>query len=381
MPDKNPQVYYGTAFLRHLETIWNTRITHPREDILQACDNISAAFHRVLYHPEMAILFASVWDDKLVVPVGSIFGACFSPGFYMKKGEIRSHFTHSHPDPTSLPLTDLARALILPPPPTRAETAEFDQAVADTIHKGLSNPKTDPPERRQVAYVDDLATAHIPRFIRSLVNTSVIGAYIIFGFPEEDPNRPPPINPQKWNDKLSHLLYFLGYEIDSRKMIVIWPIAKREKLIIFLNDIINPLQQNPPQNITPRACTRVLGLIRHAAVVSSTGHFRSLRFQFLFNDIVSKAPGAHKLRRWYQRKLVSLPPDVLTELIEFRDSIKLDLYAPGWSRRIGLIINRDPTITLLTDASSNGLGGWSAESELSHMWQITVGELVTIGLN
>jgi hypothetical protein len=71
---------------------------------------------------------------------------------------------------------------------------------------------------------------------------------------------------------------------------------------------------------------------------------------------------------------------VLTELIEFRDSIKLDLYAPGWSRCIGLIINRDPTITLLTDASSNGLGGWSADSELSHMWRITVGELVTIGL-
>ena len=39
-----PPVYYATAFQRHLEYIWNLRISHPNEDILQYGDDVTAAF-------------------------------------------------------------------------------------------------------------------------------------------------------------------------------------------------------------------------------------------------------------------------------------------------------------------------------------------------
>ena len=32
--NSKPKIIYGTAFLRHLETIWNFRIKHPISDIL-----------------------------------------------------------------------------------------------------------------------------------------------------------------------------------------------------------------------------------------------------------------------------------------------------------------------------------------------------------
>jgi hypothetical protein len=60
----------------YLQWIYNLRITYPKDDILQMTDDISAAFHRVLYHPDMGPAFAAVWKDWLVIPVSSVFGAC-----------------------------------------------------------------------------------------------------------------------------------------------------------------------------------------------------------------------------------------------------------------------------------------------------------------
>ena len=378
-PEENPPIYYGTAFLRYLVWVWNLRCSYPYQDILQMTNDISGAFRRVLYHPDMATMFASVWRHYLVVPVGTIFGARNSPSFYMEKGEMRSHFSQNHPDPASLPLMELTKTLQLPPDPTTEEALQFQQAVSDSQHQGIRDPYGPHPERREPVFVDDSGIAHIKPHFPTAVNCSVVSAYVVFGFPLADPNRPPCINPLKWLAIVSFLMLFLGYEIDTRRMLVIWPIPKREKLIIFLTEIIEPQLKTPKEAITPHACTRVLGLLRHAAVVSPMGLYRSLRLQFLFNDLVRRAPG-RALRRWYHRKIIHLPRDLLDELVAFRQSISLERYAPGWSRLIGLIIDRDPTITVYTDASTNGLGGWSSETELNHMWRCTIDELASHGL-
>jgi hypothetical protein len=67
--DANPTIHYGTAFLRYLIWLWNLRISYPQEDILQMTDDISAAFHRVLYHPDIGPAFATVWKSHLIIPV------------------------------------------------------------------------------------------------------------------------------------------------------------------------------------------------------------------------------------------------------------------------------------------------------------------------
>ena len=379
-PDENPPIFYGTALLRYLQWLWNLRISYPFEDILQMADDISAAFHRVLYHPDMAIIFSCVWRDMLVVPVGSIFGARSGPSFYMQKGEMRSHFVQHFPNPDDLPHTDLAAQIVLPDDPSPDERAAFAQAVPDSRHHGIKRAQSDNPERRQPVFVDDSANAHIKRFIRMVINCSVAAAYILFGFPDDDPNRPPCINPKKWEKHVSHLLLFLGYQICTRTMKVIWPIAKREKLAIFLDAILDKQLAHPkPIPCTPHECSRFLGLIRHAAVCSPQGIYRSLRFQHIFNDAIKRAPQRFMLRRWYQRNRIHLPKHVINELKRIRASISSDLMDPLWCRPIGLIIPRDPTITFYTDASTVGLGGWSSASELNFMWRLRTTEFTAFG--
>ena len=80
--DECPAVWYATALSRHLTRIWRLRISHPSKDILQFTDDIHGAFHRLLYHPDASVAFASVFEEFLIVPVGTIFGARNSPSFF-----------------------------------------------------------------------------------------------------------------------------------------------------------------------------------------------------------------------------------------------------------------------------------------------------------
>jgi hypothetical protein len=376
--NKNPTIYYGTAFLRYLSWLWNLRITFPGDDIVQMTDDISAAFHRVLYHPDVAPAFASLWDSWLIIPVGTIFGSRSSPSTYMWKGEMRSHLGHHlRLDPAALQ-EPLIQRIHLPAALSSAESANLAPAAADALNRGITRMANGELERRLPSFVDDTAVAHIREHFLSAAAASVQSAYVIFGHPSEDPTRPPCINPAKWDAEVSHTLLFLGYHVDTRSMMVSWPLAKRQKLKVFLAIILD--DHDAQRRSTPLAVSRVLGLIRHAAPVSPMGTHRSLRLQHLFNDVVSAASGIPQLRRWYQRKVVTIPPTIIAELRDFCAHISDDISDPYWCRHIGLLVQRTPTVTVLTDASSKALGGWSSEHELNHMWRITVADLVQAGM-
>ena len=376
--DENPSIYYGTAFLRYLIWIWNLRISYPDEDILQMTDDISAAFHRVLYHPDISIAFSAVWLGYLVVAIGMIFGAVPSPAFYMLLGEMRAHLAQHMLLPTPLPQLPLVQHLILPPPPTPHEVAAFGQAVRDSLNQGILFATSDFPERRMPPYVDDTGNAHVRRHFITAVTASLLAAYIMFGFPDEDPNRPPCINPKKWNNQVSWHVTFLGYHIDSRLMRVAWPLDKRKKLAFFLDQLLGPQLQGKPSS--PKTIARVLGIIRHAALVTPYGNFRSLQLQHYFNDQLRRIDSSEPIRRWYLHNSIRLPKAIRDELLLFRSKISDKLHDPFWSCPIGLLVPRVPTLTVCTDASLQGLGGWSPISHLNHMWRITLNDLHLCGL-
>lgn len=377
--DENPTIYYGTAFIRYLTWIWNLRISYPTEDILQMTDDISAAFHRVLYHPDMAPAFATVWKNYLIIPASAIFGSRSSPGHYMWKGELRAHFANFAEIPDTAMQEDLITRLKLPALPTADEIAAFGQATADSLNPGISHDALGRPERRMPSFVDDTGVAHIRPWFLPTAGASVHSAYVVFGHPKEDPDRPPCINPMKWLEIICHRLQFLGYHVDTRTMTVSWPVDKRKKLLLFLDALITDADQS--KGSTPHSVSRVLGLIRHAAPVAPLGTFRSLRLQYLFNDYLSKAPSTRFLRRWYQRKVVRLPQSILQELRSFRSKITDNVDDPFWTKPIGLLVPREPTLTVYTDASTKALGGWSGEHDLNHMWRITVQDLTGAGIS
>ncbi|MCE2996495.1 MAG: hypothetical protein LW863_12930, partial [Flammeovirgaceae bacterium] len=283
--DHNPPIHYGTAFTRYLSWIWNLRISFPADDILQTTDDISAAFRRVLYHPEVAPAFASVWDQWLIIPVSLIFGARNSPSLYMLLGEARGHLAHHLPLQPSAFSTPLLTRLTIPPPPPSDTT--FNQATADTLNPGILIHPDGTPEYRMPAFVDDTGVAHARQFFPTAVAASVNAAYATFGAPEDDPNRPPCINPLKWNNHPTHTSTFLGFHINSRTMEVAWPLDKREKARDFIATL---LSNDARDGCTPQEISRVLGLVNHAATVAPMGKFRTMRLQFLLNNLLQSAP-------------------------------------------------------------------------------------------
>jgi hypothetical protein len=152
--EENPRVYFGTALIRHLTQIWNIRIDHPLEEILQHIDDISAAFRRLIYHPDLAIVFAYVFMEFLIIPVGMIFGSRSSPSFWQILAELRSRLADVA-NLSTLP-ADLAERITLPPPPTPAETALFVPAVADLCHQGVPHYRTN--WHHNSMFVDDEPT-------------------------------------------------------------------------------------------------------------------------------------------------------------------------------------------------------------------------------
>jgi hypothetical protein len=59
-----------------------------REDILQYVVDIQAAFHHILYHPDAGIIFAAVFCEFLIIPIGTIFGAHNSPSSFTLLSEL-----------------------------------------------------------------------------------------------------------------------------------------------------------------------------------------------------------------------------------------------------------------------------------------------------
>ncbi len=87
--DECPPVWYQYAFKRLLRHIYRLRRTKPGAPLLVHADDIEAAFRRVLYHPDLAVAFAYVFNDFVIVPVGQVFGSRSAPSYYCLLADIR----------------------------------------------------------------------------------------------------------------------------------------------------------------------------------------------------------------------------------------------------------------------------------------------------
>jgi hypothetical protein len=74
-----------------------------------------------------------------------------------------------------------------------------------------------------------------------------------------------------------------------------------------------------------------------------------LHLQLWFNDVLGTTPGVNLLRRWYKKRLIHLPPDILFDLETLLKAISDDPLDPIWEQPIGLIIPQMPTIVFCTE--------------------------------
>jgi hypothetical protein len=254
--DECPSIYYAMALHRHLTHIWNLRITDPRRDILQFVDDIQAAFHRILYHPEGMKAFCSVFCEFLLVPIGTIFGGRNSPSFFCLFSETRSHVASNgvfRPNDDPENLSALARQVRLVPAPTERERHALVPAVADSHHQGIL------PEHQNryhnSTFVDDNGIAEYREKMLGAIDNSVRAAHAIFGEPDDD-RRKPALSEEKWLLLASFAMLYLGFYIDTRRMIMAWPVEKRQQLATLLDDIF---ARRSPVTITPQEGSALLG--------------------------------------------------------------------------------------------------------------------------
>jgi hypothetical protein len=154
LPDENPPVYYGTARTRFLIWIYNLRIDNPVDEICLSADHITAAFCFLLYHPDMAVLWATVFQEFLVISCGIIFGGKNSPSFYMIPGELRAHLASAGDFGDAS--TALSETIILSTPPTPRKVDQMTRATTDAVNPGAALLLRDPTRRyAHSSFVDD----------------------------------------------------------------------------------------------------------------------------------------------------------------------------------------------------------------------------------
>jgi hypothetical protein len=210
------------------------RITFPIADILQHCNNVDAAFRRVLYMPELAIAFAYVFGQYLLIPVGQVFGSRSAPSYFSLLSDIRAYVATCADLIAGHPLHPLAAAAELPPEPLPSSLVP---AIEDSL-----NPVLTPLEvasHSNCCFVDDNGVAGLQSNIKQSLHNSVILAFLLFGWPVDN-RRSSCLAPDKWEKNILYDMLYLRFRICRQTMHVTWPWYKRKAALAPCRPSLTP---------------------------------------------------------------------------------------------------------------------------------------------
>jgi hypothetical protein len=209
--DACPPVYYATAFLCHLQHLWRTRITFPIADILQHCDDLDAAFRRVLYNPELAFFFAYICGLFLLILVGQVFGSRSAPSYFSLMSDIRAYVSTCADLITGYPMHQLALDVRM----------DLAPAIANSRNLPLLHLESASPSNK--TFVDDNGVLTLRANIRTALHNSAVLAFLIFGWLVDD-RRSSCLAQDEWEPDAAWIMLFLGFLVDSRALRVTWPL-------------------------------------------------------------------------------------------------------------------------------------------------------------
>ena len=362
-----PPTWFKYAFKQVLRRILRMRITNPHEPILGHMDDIESAFRRILYHPDVAIAFAYLFEGYLIVPVSQVFGGRSSPPFYGLLADV-------------LEVLAVSRTCEEPKdfhPLVKSCTIQIDNSTPlvtfpeDSHHPLLTEKEANDPSA--ATYIDDNPTLSYTPGMLAAVNNSVMSAFEVFGASGSDPRRGDCLQMLKWEREISEIFMYSGFLINTHDMTVTWPRAKREALHRDLTEILGRSQ---PRWISPKEMARIIGIVHSASEIAPWGNFLSFNLQNSLTKAARKATG--NLRAWYTRTRIYLSQTAVRTIEKLLETL---LIGDGltWTHPICLLFDRDPTHRVYSDASYIGLGGWSAD--FSFLWRLTRQSLVDHGFH
>ena len=334
-------------------------MTHPREEILLYKDDINSAFHRGRYHPDVSCAYSYVWSDWLVIHTGLIFGGRNSPGWFCLLSELRAAIAMYYDGIDEYPRHPLVKRIIFPSAPDDSVAATFSPAEADDI-----NPGTDPSlsgPTHHATFVDDNLMAEIVSRAVDSVQRSTASCYLFFGHPAPI-IRTPSLSEDKFVQMAAWIMEHLGLLIDTRRMVVIFPAAKRADLLRLID-----ADWKVGARLTISTSAVVLGHLRTAAAIQPLGSYFSIRIQQWQNSCLASlrarlppgsTPTARTRSAWRCGHRFRVPGTIARDISFVKQLLASPSADEIWSRPIGLLVPRAPHLVSCTDVSYEGLGGW-----------------------
>ena len=223
-----PEIVYGTTFMKHLESIWNLRITYPNTDILLFDDDVKGAFRHSKYHPDIASAFSFIISNLLFIPLGGTFGSITSPANFEPIARARTHLAEalSYRRDLLKKYEHIINKVKFSEEPQG--NINYVQAVIDKFHKGCSNKE----KTKFNMFVDDSLFAQIRGFIKHAMAASIEALYIILSFPDVIKRQDPLSLDKYFESTCSFKRTQIGIDINTRTM----SIALSEKKRIAMLD-------------------------------------------------------------------------------------------------------------------------------------------------
>ena len=196
-------------------------------------NSIASAFRKILYHPDVAIAFASVYSHYLIIPVGQVFGARSPPSYYSVLADVRQALAatmrYTHPRDYHKLVTGCQ--LQLQPPSVPLQTVPVDSHHPPRSMEEQACPTNS-------SYVDDNAVAAYPKDIWRSLSQSVESAFLVFGTSGSN-RRGDCFQQDKWETLVSEEFRYLGFDINTRHMTITWPKEKREVLHALIQSLLS----------------------------------------------------------------------------------------------------------------------------------------------
>jgi hypothetical protein len=129
----------------------------------------------------MAIVFAYVFGQFLIIPVGQCFGSQSAPSFFSLRSDLQADIAMTGALHDAYPLQDLTKDIQLPLPPL---PEELTPAIADTLNLPLLAQEQENVNNN--SFVDDNGICVVASRIIQAIQQSLLLVFLLFGWPDSD---------------------------------------------------------------------------------------------------------------------------------------------------------------------------------------------------
>ena len=185
--ETEPKIIYGETFMRHLQHLYNFRISVPNKAILFMDDDVKGTFRYCKYHPDVAAAFAFIIENLLFISLGATFGSTVSPANFEPIARARTHLARHLSTRTDLleKYKHIIHQVRFSDPPT--SDIQFAKAIPDKYNPGGANTKA----TEYNMFVDDSLFAQTRENMGHAMAASIEALYIILGFPDLEKRQNP----------------------------------------------------------------------------------------------------------------------------------------------------------------------------------------------